>query len=142
MIFGPRIVTVEQAAALHIDQWPSAPRQVKSYFAAGGLAAGGTVELLVTTSFAGVLAAVAPNFFLQRYTLEVEMLKSFAMSLVFLPAWISATTLSQSTFFPAVAHAFDGLKPTPATIISARTARPDASFEITMLLRGLVEEFN
>ncbi|MBI3758651.1 MAG: hypothetical protein HY269_02725, partial [Deltaproteobacteria bacterium] len=55
------------------------------------------------------------------------------ISLVFFPAPISDITLSQSTFLPAVAHAFGGLKPTVATTISDKIAKPNASFRITII---------
>jgi hypothetical protein len=48
---------------------------------------------------AGLAPAEAFAFFLHRYTLLVEMLRSVAMSWLFLPAATSDITLSQSTLF-------------------------------------------
>jgi hypothetical protein len=53
------------------------------------------------------------------------------MSLVFFPAPTSDITLSQSTFFPAVAQALVGLKPTPNAPTRDSPAIPSASFRIT-----------
>ena len=58
-----------------------------------------------------------PAFFLQRYTLEVEILRSLAMSLVFLPAATSDITLPQSTLF---AYALGEAKPRFTVAIKAR----------------------
>jgi len=102
------------------------------YLAAGELAAAGLGGPLLATVFGALLEALALNF-LQRYTLEDEILRSFSMSLVFLPAWISDMTLLQSTLLPAVAQAFAGLKPTFAATISERPATTNASFRIKVI---------
>jgi hypothetical protein len=74
----------------------------------------------------------AAAFFLQRYTLDVEMLRSLATALVFLPLLISDITLSQSTFL-AAAYALAAPISKPTTKANSRLAIPSPIFLITSL---------
>jgi hypothetical protein len=70
-----------------------------------GAAAGGRGIVPLVDALIDEVLALAASFacFLQRYTLEVEMLKSFATSLACLPLLSSFITASQSTLLAAKA---------------------------------------
>ena len=98
-------------------RWPATHREANSYFgeaaAAGAAIAGEGADIAEDGAAGGSLpafaciddfdAAFAASFAcrLQRYTLEVEILRSVATSLAFFPLLISFITASQSTLVEA-----------------------------------------
>ncbi len=134
-------------------RWPATHREANSYFgeaaAAGAAIAGDGADIAEDGAAGGSLpawaciddfvAAFAAAFAcrLQRYTLEVEMLRSVATSLAFLPLLISFITASQSTL--VAAYAGRALVANATVVTSMAEAAASANFFVNIFFPAQVK---
>jgi hypothetical protein len=118
----------------HLEPWrPATHRSANSYFVVGEAAAAGeaagfvgaagtSLPLLVFCNDLVAALAASFAFLLQRATLEVEILRSAAMSLLCLPLLTSFITASQSTLLANAGRAFVANATVVASIAEATTS--------------------